>query len=120
MSLFLNPGAGDVTGATLDNAIENMKAFTADVIAAHGYKDAGWVASDPQGHGGRWAFLLTCIRWPPEAPVEQFTVDMPGLPLERVRYLGLPQNPFEFTRLYVNGSSWLWKFAVNACASGEA
>ena len=49
MDVILNPGAGDVPDATLDHAIENCQWFAADVIAAHGYRDATWVAKDPLG-----------------------------------------------------------------------
>ena len=39
---------------------------------------------------------------------------MPGLPLEQVRYLGLDgQNAYDYQRLDIDHSSWLWKFAVN-------
>ena len=121
MSLILNPGTGHVPDATLDNAIENMQRFATDVITAHGYKGATSVAKDPLGQvseqlkGGRWEFVMTCEVSTPGAPLEEWVVNMPGLPLEQVRYLGPPQNPFEFTRLYIDGLSWLWKFGVNAC-----
>ncbi len=37
---------------------------------------------------------------------------MPGIPLSEVRYVkGL--NAWLFPRLYVDGSSWLWEFAIN-------
>jgi len=38
---------------------------------------------------------------------------MPGLPLDRVRYIGAPeQNAWRFPRLFVDGNSWLWEFAL--------
>lgn len=41
-------------------------------------------------------------------------VDMPGIPLVLVRYLGEPdQNIWDFPRLYVDGSSWVWCFAID-------
>lgn len=41
-------------------------------------------------------------------------IDMPGLPIDRVRYVGGEgQDIWDFPRLYVDGSSWVWKFAVN-------
>ena len=41
-------------------------------------------------------------------------VEMPGLPLEQVRYMGHEgQNARDYPRLYVDGASWLWEFAVN-------
>ncbi len=43
-------------------------------------------------------------------------IQMPGLTLQQVRYLGPPQHVGDYARLYVNGASWLWLFAVDACA----
>ena len=39
---------------------------------------------------------------------------MPGLPLGLVRFVDdVKQNCLEFPRLYVNGNSYYWKYAVN-------
>jgi hypothetical protein len=36
--------------------------------------------------------------------------------LEKVRYLDSEnQDIFNFPRLYVDGSSWVWKYALNVC-----
>jgi hypothetical protein len=44
-------------------------------------------------------------------------VQMPGLPVERLRYVpGRSEKAGEFERLYVNGGSWLWPFALKVCA----
>ena len=38
---------------------------------------------------------------------------MPGIPTERVRYLGDPgQNIWDYPRLYVNGESGVWSIAL--------
>lgn len=38
---------------------------------------------------------------------------MPGIALENVRYVGADdQNIWDFPRLYVEGSSWVWEFGV--------
>lgn len=119
MSLILNPGAGDVPGPTsYHNAALNMNAFMDDLRKAHGYTGMGVVPSDRQKLSGRWSFLVKAAV--PGAPLKQWEVDMPGLPLDQVRYTGPPQNPFDFPRLYIDGSSWLWKFAVDVCAPGES
>ncbi|WP_232700178.1 hypothetical protein [Brevibacillus daliensis] len=40
-------------------------------------------------------------------------VDMPSLPLEQGRYVSEEgQNIQDFPRLYVDGSSWVWKYAT--------
>lgn len=42
-----------------------------------------------------------------------WSVDMPSLSLEKIRYMGeKTQNIWDFPRLYVNGSSWVWKYAT--------
>lgn len=115
MSLILNPGAGDVPGATYHNAARNINAFMDDLRKAHGYVGMAVVPRDVHVRG-RWLFVVTCTVPLAKAPLEQWSIDMPGLPLEQVRYTGPPMNPFEFPRLYVDGSSWLWKFAVDICA----
>jgi hypothetical protein len=41
---------------------------------------------------------------------------MPGLPVEQVRYMGESgQNIWDFPRLYVDDSSWIWEFALSSC-----
>jgi len=43
---------------------------------------------------------------------------MPGLPLDLVRYTGENgQNIWNFPRLYLDDSSWVWKFAANILAN---
>lgn len=38
---------------------------------------------------------------------------MPGLPLDKVRYVkGEKRSILEFPRLYVDGSSWIWYIAT--------
>jgi hypothetical protein len=117
VSLILNPGAGDVPGATYNNAARNINTFMDDLRKAHGYTEMGVVPRDHTAErGGRWLFVVTCTVPMAKAPLEQWLIDMPGLPLDQVRYTGPPMNPFDFPRLYVDGSSWLWKFAVDICA----
>lgn len=44
---------------------------------------------------------------------ETIKLEMPGLPIQDVRYIRLPgQDPNTFPRLYVDNSSWLWFFAL--------
>jgi hypothetical protein len=43
-------------------------------------------------------------------------VDMPAIPLKDIIYKsGEKRSIFEFPRLYVDGSSWLWEFALRVC-----
>lgn len=112
--VMINPGSGPVEGSTLERAYQNMEALLRDAGAA----SAKW-RRDPTRdvEGGRWPFLVTC---PPneDNPKEwECLIDMPGIPLEEVRYVDGPdQNIWHFPRLYVDGSSWVWKFAVSQLA----
>ena len=108
--LLLNPGAGPLPEAVRVVAMANAKVFVDDIRAAHGYTDVRLVPGEEKD--GRWSFRLTCDG-------DEHDLDMPGLPLAQVRYTGHPQNPFDYPRLYVDGSSWLWKFAVNMCTPSE-
>lgn len=110
--IVINPGTGPVAGATLDHAYENMRALLQDC----GHPDAKFRRDpDHDVDGGRWPFLVTC---PPDGEDHhdawEVTVDMPGIPLEKVRYTGEgDQNIWHFPRLYVDGNSWVWKFAIS-------
>jgi hypothetical protein len=111
MSIVINPGSGPVQGdCTIDNASTNIAAFVRDLIEA-GYGEVSavpGVKSDDydRWYAGRWPFVVTVDGWAQE-------VDMPGLPLDGVRYVGTDdQNIWDFPRLYVDGSSWVWEFAL--------
>jgi hypothetical protein len=97
MDVIINPGAGPVLDADTKHAENNMGAFVADVGA-----EGATFERVPDGDGnGRFAFAL-------RYPTIEFEIDMPGLPLEQVRSDDLLRIP----RLYVNGSSWFWGYAV--------
>lgn len=106
--IIISPGTGPVEGATIDHAYANMDALLKDA----GLVGATWSRDiDAEEQGGRFSFLVNI---PGAERFGRLTVDMPGIPLERVRYTGDEgQNIWDFPRLYVDGSSWVWKFAVN-------
>jgi len=118
-SIFLNPGTGTVQGATVENAIMNMKTFRDDValeimresgikliertikIRRHTKNDYG---------EGRYCFRLYYNG-------KRSEIQMPGWPLDEVRYLknkGL--NARDFPRLYEDDASWLWCIAASCAA----
>lgn len=98
----INPGSGPLEGTTKENALANIQAFVRDLEMV-GVKSMAL----PNSHGGRWAFAVG-------TESEACRVDMPGLPIEQVRFMGgLSQDPWQFTRLYVDGSSWLWCYALD-------
>lgn len=102
--VFINPGSGPVSGTTRRNADANMRALL---------RDAGLTGRVTWGRrgpieGGRYDYRVA-LRGSKKSTI----VSMPGLPLDRVRYMNAPdQNAWNFPRLYVDGSSWLWEFAI--------
>lgn len=108
MSIIVNPGTGPVTRATEQHANKNMRQLV---------KDSGadsFERTPKVDYGeGRYAFNL-------KRGSRTHEIQMPGLALKRVRYLDHPdQNIWDFPRLYVDGSSWVWKYAVSAICSAE-
>jgi hypothetical protein len=98
---FINPGTGPVDDATVDNAVASIKTFVADC----GFNGGRIVRKPERDSDGRFGFDI-CIG---DRHVE---VDMPGCDPEVVR----ESRPFFSPRLYVNGSSWLWGYAVDSAA----
>lgn len=109
MAIMINPGTGPVDG-TRKQALANVLKLVEDAGVELSRPPEGGAAGDD----GRYPFTLRVV-----GRVRPVEVDMPGLPLERVRYTGAPQDPFAFPRLYVDGSSWLWCIAVNILKRGE-
>lgn len=112
MNVFINPGSGPVADATHEQAAANVCAFIADVAAKIGCDPAGVTATHETtaSDGGRYPFTL--IRGE-----RRCEVDMPGIPTDRVRWMREPgQNIWDYPRLYVDGSSWVWWFAIGCAA----
>lgn len=104
MNIIINPGSGAVDGkVSWENAYENIKAYISECEIPMRI-----VRSEHEDDGGRYLFVLRNDEYKYEIEVE-----MPGLPLGKVRYIeGDKRNVFDFPRLYVDGSSWLWYLAV--------
>ena len=109
MTIFINPGTGPVAGATEVHAAFNMGVFTADLIGA-GIQVTSAEQRPDLDDEGRFGWKITT------ADGREAEIEMPGLPLARVRWMDEPdQNIWDFPRLYVDGSSWVWKYALSAC-----
>jgi hypothetical protein len=105
----LNIGTGPIKGATEAHAEINMRHLLTDCSA----KDLEFVRV-PQHDAtmGRYHFLIY-------RETRCHLIEMPGLPLDQVRWMSEDkQNIGSFARLYVDGSSWAWKFALN-CLTEE-
>lgn len=102
INVFLNHGSGLIADASLTNAEANIVCFVADCKV-----DGIAIDRLPEiDERGRFGFRLT-------RNGVQHDVEMPGLPLEQVRYMDSPgQNIWHFPRLYVDGSSWIWKYGL--------
>lgn len=113
MTIMINPGSGPVEGATVEHAKANMDAFAAD-LRERGLLATGLTRREDADDDGRFGYLLTM------GDARQLEIDMPGLPLDRVRYMDTEgQDIWDFPRLYVDGSSWIWMFALGQCDPPE-
>jgi hypothetical protein len=102
--VIINPGTGPVDGATVDNAYDNMRALLADA----GHPEVKWCRDvDADEEGGRFAFSVT-VQDPETGRDAAVTVDMPGCRLSL-----LTGSLLTAPRIYVDGSSWWWEFAVD-------
>ena len=113
MNIIFNPGTEDIPKATEEHAYDNMIHFIADLgidsLSLMRTPDEDYEKRCPGK--GRFAFvILNYETW-------RFTeIQMPGLPLEQVRYMGsVEQNIWDYPRLYECGSSWVWCYALD-CA----
>lgn len=101
-TIVINPGSGPVADATEENAIKNIEIFIKDCKV----KGIIWHRLPENDEKGRFCFKLI-------GNEREHIVDMPGLPIEQVRYIdNKTQNIWHFPRLYVDGSSWVWKYAI--------
>ena len=114
-TVIINPGTGPVANATEQAAYENVIALVKDALgesmALGPSGDTARIARDLSlgegtDEGGRFSYVVTLGD-------RTCAIDMPGIALERVRYTGADgQNIWHFPRLYVDGSSWVWMYAV--------
>lgn len=108
MSVTINPGTGPVPGGTVEDADSNMDVFAAD-LRDHSLNPTD-IARDPDhDHEGRFGYRMNIGR-------RELRIEMPGLPIDQVRYVADEgQDIWDFPRLYVDDSSWIWMFAIRAC-----
>jgi len=128
MGYFLVLGSERITRDSpgkvlLKHAVSNMRVFVKDVRDRHGTRlkfERDGREHDGEGLYGFWIVRSgrcpTCGReYTDRARVHprRISVMMPGLSLERVRYMGEPQNIWDFPRMCVDGNTWAWHFAIN-------
>jgi hypothetical protein len=126
---LINPGTEPIyrtlsKQVLVKHAESNMRVFVKDVRKQHGTRLGIERANRKWDGDGRYAFWIlrlgrcpTCGRQYTDrgrVHPRRVLVLMPGLVLDQVRYMGKPQNIWHFPRLYVDGNSWVWCFAINA------
>lgn len=115
IGVIINPGTGPVPNATVENAIVAAHALVADVASiAPRYDEerrlegVTFDRASKLDSDGRFGFVFALGS-------ECVEVEIPGWPVEKLRYLDDEgQNCWNFPRLYVDGSSWLWMYAITA------
>lgn len=111
-TVSINPGTGPVSRSNWVRARANVIAYCEETNChRHKYLRTETLKDHAEGESrGRYLFAVwhkvngrNC----------RHEIEMPGLPLDSVRFLDAEkQDAFLFPRLYVDGSSWLWKFAI--------
>lgn len=115
MDISINPGSGPVKGGTKGRACINVRALAQDVHERYPEVSVRVPEQEPREVDGRWEFTIDVTKGERTVTLD---VEMPGLLLREVRYLGLSsQNIWDFPRLYVDGSSWVWNYAISAIGS---
>jgi len=89
---------------SVDAAYRGMRALLRDAGRGEARFERDPEASEPEGY---FAFLV-------HIGGDPVPVLMPGRPLREIRFTGAPgQDAWTTPRLYVDGSSWLWKYAAS-------
>lgn len=103
MKIIINPGTEPIADTNEGLAISNAEAFATELHL----ENVQVFRTPGQDYGnGRYAFNLYYEG-------RACSLQMPGLPLEKVAYHD-GDNPWHFPRLYIDGSSWLWEFALDS------
>jgi hypothetical protein len=104
-SLILNPGTEPIRGPRRLARVALLR-FVRDL----GLDGVTSVETPEHDSGGYYASVLSRGK-------REVCVAVPGLPQRLLRYRGRSRHdPWDFQRLYVDGDSWLWFFAVPAVA----
>jgi hypothetical protein len=128
--IIMNPGMHWIpeNGSSPEAAARNMDIFAADLIKAGCPVGniAPLIEPSPEQElllmGGTHYQAIHDGRYPFTIEVRGHTkiVEMPGLPIEEVRWMDEPdQDIFDFPRLFIDGSSWIWLCAVSVVANPE-
>lgn len=107
MSVIINPGTGPVWPATRENAEACVRQFIVDLkLPGVTYENVVMADELHDDFDGRFAFDL-------HRGDRKCEIAIPGLPVEEVRYTDpKTENSLAYPRMYVEGNSWLWLYAL--------
>lgn len=109
MKYAINPGTGPTPDGTKEQSEINIQQFIKDT----GAKDVEYRFLHSK-ENGRHVYKI----WDKDK-ANIHDIEMPAIPLEQVRYMGPGQDIWQFPRLYVDGSSWVWLYAIDACFNSQ-
>jgi len=103
-TIYFNPGSGHVDSATEENADLNIAQLVKDV----NLKGLTHRRDSTVDGKGRFGYQLTWNQ-------RDMEVKVPGIPMTEVRNfrVRVPEI-WRVPRLYVDGTSWLWEFAMRS------
>ncbi len=104
--IIINPGAGPVEEHNLDDATASIEELCKQ-LKPDFKEEITWELENEEDNNGRYEFYVT-------TPLKTHEVSMPGLPPDKMQL-----GPFRSPRLYVDGSSWLWEFALNMISNPD-
>ncbi|WAZ20200.1 hypothetical protein STRCI_001300 [Streptomyces cinnabarinus] len=108
MHVIIKPGSEPVPLATERQAAHAAAVFVLDLCGSLQVVGAARTPESDRGQGW-YAFTLTM------ADGRAVVIQMPGLPLDQVRYMDDERETTWDPRLYVNGRALVWRSALAAC-----
>ncbi|MNH75602.1 hypothetical protein D3C73_278460 [compost metagenome] len=103
--LSVNPGSENTNDYGFEQAYNNILVYINDCEIELYIQSANCIPED----NGRYLFTLKS----PLSYKLTYEIEMPSLPLNEIRYMQEEgQNIWNYPRLYVNGSSWVWTYGL--------
>jgi len=110
----VNHGSEPISEASLCLAEVAVDRFAQQAAQVHGMRLRGRCRLPEADRHGRFGFVLT-FAWAAGQEIDH-EIAMPGVSLDLVEYRAQDRTScWDFYRLYLNGGSWLWEFAINLC-----
>ncbi len=110
----VNHGSEPISEASLCLAEVAVDRFAQQAAQVHGMRLRGRRRLSEADRHGRFGFVLVfaCAG----GQEIEHEIAMPGVRLDLVEYRAQDRtSAWDIHRLYLNGASWLWEFAINLC-----